>query len=268
MNNNQAAHAPTPEEESKKCCVTFFQFLKRIWFFDRASKNFYEEMVVQSREIKALRLETQILRTWKDAYDDTLSSLTDAMQALVWRKDNKHGYLLANPLHCSSFFGFDTTPECLEYIVGKSDSDIIIANYRDLGIQNTFGEICELTDEYVSKQKKPLHFLEAGMIAGEEILLYVVKTPLFDDKGVFTGTVGIGWDFSDQSKFIVSLLNRWIYAKEATQLYKQKEVFAYVVKPATHSCGVFNHICPMPARGKECQPGECDDCQEASKEEK
>ena len=150
----------------------------------------------------------------------TLSLLTEAMDAMIWKKDKEHRYVLANPIHCESFFGFNTSYDCLQYIVGKTDAEMIDLNFYKIGVKNTFGSICFLSDKYVENTKKVTHFFEAGKVDKKEILLYVIKTPQFTNNGEFVGSIGMAWNMTDQSDFLLNQLNRWIYAKKAISLFK------------------------------------------------
>ena len=216
-----------------------------------ASRQLHAELVSHKNRIKVLKAEYDSLEKWKNEYTSTLGLLTDAMQALVWKKDSKHRYLLANPLHCRKFFGFEKSRECLDYIVGKTDAFLIRSLFRDNDIQNTSGEICMMSDFHVMKNAEVTHYLEAGIVDGEEILLYVVKIPRFTD-GVFTGTMGIAWDMTSQADFLMTQLQRWIYDDKVSRLYHEKNVFCYAIKPSLKKCMIFQHICPAPERGLDC----------------
>jgi len=221
-----------------------------------ASKKLHDDLKDHRVRIKTLMYEYEKLSKWNHQYVSTLSLLTEAMQALIWKKDKKHKYILANPLHCQKFFGFQGSKECLDYIIGKTDTYLIQSLFREHKVQNTFGEICMLSDDYTKCQKGITHFLEAGVVDGDEILLYTIKTPQFADDSTFVGTIGMAWDMSSQSDFLVTQLKRWIYSKKATRLYHEKGVFCYAINPELKKCQIFHHICPTPERGKECD-GDC-----------
>ena len=221
-----------------------------------ASKALSIEIKAQRESISTLKNEYLALTEWHHTYVSALSTLTESMGALVWTKDRDNNYLLANELHCKNFFGFDGTKECLEYIVGKTDTELIVDIYRDHGVENTFGEICNMSDDYIRGKDKPVHFLEAGVVDGTEVLLYVIKTPQYDSTGYFTGSVGVGWDITPQADFLIQQLNKWIYEDNAVSLYHAPSVFCYAVTPDTKQCKVFRHFCPTPGPDNECD----DDC--------
>ncbi len=210
-----------------------------------ASKQLTEEIKEHRGRIKLLKNEYDTLYAWNKQYIETLGMLTDAIQAMVWKKDKYHKYLLANPHYCRSFFGFDGSSECLKYVIGKSDQELIDTLYLSKHLVNTFEKICLVSDAYCSEHKTSVHFLEAGKIDEEEILLYIVKTPQFAD-GEFIGTIGMAWDVTSRSSFLTAQLNRWIYDKLATKVYHDKDVFCYAIVPEVNQCSLFKHVCPNP----------------------
>lgn len=207
------------------------------------SKQLYNEIKNQNQKLKELRKEYNESKHWNTEYSFLLKQTTESMKTLIWHKDKDHKYLLANPLHCESFFGLSPSIDCLEYIKGKTDKELIKECFINQNISNTLGDMCLLSDKYTASQQITSHFLEAGIIDDEEILLYLIKMPQFDKNKNFTGTIGIGWDLTDQSGNILNLLNRWKFDKSVIELYKQDCVFCYVINPKIHKCVIFNHLC-------------------------
>ncbi len=210
----------------------------------------------QHLRIRSLVEEQRILSKWNTQYSNTLNLLTDAIHALIWRKDAQHRYVLANPTHCQSFFGFDGTEECLKFVIGKTDEELIKSIYTDNNSQNTFAATCKVSDEYTSKKIESTHFLEAGIIEEEEVLIYNIKTPQFIGE-TFVGTIGIAWDVSSRSDFLLEQLNRWIYTKSAERLYHQQNIFCYAIAPKVKECAIFKHLCPV---DHDTDSDECTDC--------
>jgi hypothetical protein len=224
-----------------------------------ATKQLHNELKEHRSKIKSLKMEYKSLSEWNHQYVSTLSLLTEAMAALIWKKDKNHRYLLANPLHCRIFFGYDSTQDCLRTIVGKTDLELIKLNFDDIGIKNNFDHVTLLSDKYAATNTEVSHFLEAGTVGSTELLVYTIKIPQFTPEGAFVGTIGMAWDMTENSDFLVTQLKRWIYSKKAVQLYHKKDVFCYVVAPELKKCHIFHHICPTPERGKECD-GQCEMC--------
>lgn len=211
-----------------------------------ATKQLHDGIKQHREKFKLLKKEYDNVSEWNRQYIATLSMLTDAIQAMIWKKDKHNRYLLANPDHCKSFFGFDGSPECLAYVIGKTDQELIDSLYTSNIGSNTFQKVCPISDDYCSGQKEPIHFLEAGRIDEEEVLLYVIKTPQFTNTDEFIGTIGMAWDVTSRSSFLTGQLNRWIYDKLATKIYHDKDVFCYAILPEVNQCGLFKHICPNP----------------------
>ena len=224
--------------------MSFKKTIKRLFFPEHETKKMHEEIKAQRVKISALINDYSILQEWNSIYTDTINGLSDAINALVWKKDADKTYIFANPLHCNVFFDF--TPEfgCLDYIKEKTDKDLIIEVFRDNHIQNTFGEICCMSDDYTEKIKKTAHYLEAGLVDGKDVLLYVIKTPQFDNENKFIGTIGMGWVVSGFSEIIITQLNSWIDKEQAVELHCEDNVFCYYLKPEIQRCSVFHHICP------------------------
>lgn len=202
-----------------------------------------DEIKLQDKKIKILLEEFKEEEQWRTQYTDALSLLTKSMQSMVWQKDNKHRYVLANPTHCESFFGFEGTPECLQSIIGRTDTEIIDKMFVSRKVKNTFGKMCVMTDSFVSKKQIVTHFFEKGIVEGIEVLLYIVKIPQFDS-GKLTGTMGIGWDFSERMDEMLIILDRWKSNNEAKTLHKDAESFCYLIEPESKQCDMFHHICP------------------------
>jgi len=237
--------------------VPFLKKLKSFWDPVGASKKVYEDIKDQRVRIKKLMEELKVSNSWAEQYSSTLSSVTETIEAMVWEKDVNHLYVLANRLHCYNFFNFEGSTECLQYIKGKSDLFLIDTIFRQNGIQNTFGEICMLSDKHTQEKGVVTHFLEAGKVDHTDVLLYIIKIPKYNKDNEFIGTVGLGWNFSKFSCLLIPTLNRWIYDNDVEVLYCSDNVFCYALAEVKEKfCGIFNHICPDPVR----EHRKCPDC--------
>jgi len=226
---------------------------------DIATKQLHEEIKLHRDRISLLKTEYKNLSIWNAQYVATLGMLTEAIQAMVWKKDKRGLYLLANPHHCRSFFGFDGSSECLDYVVGKSDSELIHTLFNSNSVVNTFENVCTLSDNHCSQQIKSVHYLEAGIIDGEEVLFYTIKTPQFTISNEFIGTIGMAWDVTSRSSFLTEQLNRWIYDKLAIKLYHDNSTFCYAIEPKANQCSLFKHVCPNPHIAQDENCDLCDD---------
>jgi len=231
-------------------------------FFNPAPNmdKLHREISDQRDRIYELTSDYMAQADWANQYASTVATLTGSLELLIWKKDAQHRYILANGEHCQFFFGIDSTPECLAYIKGKTDQDVIREHYIDQGVYNSFGKVCRTSDEHAATFFEPKHYLEAGVIDDKEVLLYLIKKPQFDNQGNFTGLVGLSWDFSNNSEFIINMLNGWVRTGQAEILMKEKDVFCYVVDPGANKCEVFKHICPKEYNSQPCNPAICTAC--------
>jgi len=223
-----------------------FSFIKNIFKSPtiQSSKLYgtlYNDIEVERQKFKELYDDYKKSEKWNIEYSFLLNKVTDHMNTLVWHKDKNHKYLLANPLHCELFFGLDST--CLENIEGRTDQDLIKKYYIDQNIQNTFGDICLLSDQYVVTQNTNCYFLEAGVIDGQEVLFYIIKAPQFDKDGQFIGTLGLGWDLTFKSGNIIQMVNRLKYDNSITILFEKDCVWCYALGANVLKCQIFNHPC-------------------------
>lgn len=231
--------------------------LNHFWNPDKQAKQLYQEIGEQRMIIKKLGTEVNSLKVWVDKYAHTLSYFTEAINAMVWQKNHEHRYILANERHCKVLFGLTNSPECLDRIEGRTDAELIKMVFLENGIENTFGEMCFITDTYTEQLGQACHYFEAGAINGEQKLLYVAKTPMHDSKGKFTGTVSAGWDITEHSLFIIHQLNRWIFSKKVERLFHSKRGFAYYIRPVLKQCDIFESICKQAMDSKD---GFCRHC--------
>lgn len=207
-----------------------------------------EQINAQQSSLRQLKDEYDAINSWYIEYYNMLNELTVDMDAAVWSKNANHEYIIANPIHCREFFGIDNTPDCLEYVRGKTDSRLIELIYKENGFKNTYEDICTLSDEYAKARKEPTHFLEAGYINEEQVLFYAIKYPKFKDD-VFIGSNGIAWNFTDRASTVINMLNRWIYDNKVSTVFCKDDVFCHAINPTTEEqCDIFKHICPNPVQ--------------------
>jgi sigma-B regulation protein RsbU (phosphoserine phosphatase) len=111
-------------------------------------------------------------------------SLVETMPQNVFRKDLQGRFTFANQQYC-------THCHCkLEDILGKTDFDFFareLAEKYQLDDQQVMqtGRTCEITEEH-----HPL--------GQEKTIVRVVKTPLYDARGIIIGLQGIFWDITEQ----------------------------------------------------------------------
>ena len=203
----------------------------------------------QSKELKNLKSEYDKVNGWYIDYSNMLNKLTEDMDAAVWSKNVKGEYIIANPIHCREFFGMDGSTDCLEYVRGKTDKELIKEIFKDRGFKNTYADICTLSDEYVRYCKNTTHFIEGGYINQDQVLFYVMKFPQFNEDGIFICTNGIAWNFTSKSATIINMLNRWIFDNKVNTVFCKDDVFCHALNKETQGeCDIFKHICPNPEK--------------------
>ncbi len=151
-------------------------------FADITERKKTEEALMQS---EARRLEISNL----------MRLMTDTVPDLIWAKDLDDCYLFANKAICEKLLMSENADE----LIGKNDL-FFAKRERQRGNQHTFGEICINSDEVVKRTGMAGRFLEEGLVRGENLVLDVYKTPLFDDAGEMIGTVGAGRDVTQDRK--------------------------------------------------------------------
>lgn len=127
-----------------------------------------------------------------------LHAMIEAAGGFVWIKDADGRYVFCDNSFCHFFF--DTPAH--ESVVGFTDVELLEAFRSRTKKQHTFGEMCMSTDTHCRDQKTKCRYIETGYIDGSLVILDIVKTPLFDEAGAFTGTVGMAWDRAEDCDHI------------------------------------------------------------------
>lgn len=237
-----------------------FNTIRNFFLTKREMDTLLKDVVNGQKKIQTIRKELSIEIRKKSEYASTLDSVTKAIGLLTWRKDKDHRYVFASPLHCYGFFGISAMPDCLAFIEGKTDVELITELYTNKGLQNSFGKMCMNSDEFARKNGGVCRFFGAGVVEGEQILLDVYKEPQYGDSGEFIGTIGSARDLSKLSAVFIGILNKWISKGDAKRLYSDDDVFAYVISPGVEDCDIFNHVCPNPGLYDSCNESGCGRC--------
>lgn len=146
---------------------------------------------------------------------------------MAWQKDKNHKYINANEAHLKIFYELSLID--LPKILNKTDEELITEWRKKTNTENTFGEMCFSTDDYVKSEGIPCRFFEFGYKNGKPLLLDVYKKPIYDENNIFNGTFGNAIDMSDKENDIVELLDLYINSGVAKRLDlgKTKDVAAY-----------------------------------------
>ncbi len=132
------------------------------------------------------RAERELLQSRQELEDFRLLMLamTENMLDMLWAKDLNGRFLFANPAIRANLLCSDD-----EEVLGRTDV-YFAQRQRALGFQHTFGEQCLDSDEIVLREGKPGRFIEDGLVQGQQLVLEVQKSLLYDSTGKVIGTVG------------------------------------------------------------------------------
>jgi len=132
----------------------------------------------------------------RDLYKNTLDHISTSIPDMMWIKDKEGKYLYANQQLINGLLFTDT----LDNTLGRVDVDIAKKAKAKFGDENhTFGEVCGNSDVVVLQHQKPMHFIEHGLVNGEELVLDVYKNVIRDHNGNVIGTCGTGRDITWQN---------------------------------------------------------------------
>lgn len=121
------------------------------------------------------------------ASEGHLRTLVQTLPDLVWLKDQEGVYLSCNQMF-ERFFGAKEAD-----IIGKTDYDFVDKDLADFFVEH---------DRKAMAAGKPSTNEEWITFAddGRRALLETIKTPMYDDRGVLIGVLGIGRDITERSR--------------------------------------------------------------------
>jgi PAS domain S-box-containing protein len=165
----------------------------KMWFLGtkvplRDSSGKIIAIVGSSRDITEQKRAEEALRDSEALYE----SLVEGLPLNVFRKDSEGRFTFGNRLFC------ETLGSSLDEIIGKTDFDFfpkeLAEKYRkdDRRVVET-GKVFEDIEEH----RKP---------DGERIHVQVLKTPVYNFKGITVGMQGIFWDVTEEKRAEEALL--------------------------------------------------------------
>jgi len=163
---------PLVQSDGTKCAVVIAKDVSNLFVTDFLSENFFRQAEIFVKKISDL----------------------------LFFKDSKGNYLLANDAFCT-FFGKNTNE-----IIGHTDFDFM---------PKEAAEQCLKSDEEVIKSKETkiseevIHFQD-----GDNVYFEVIKSPIFDRDNKFIGIIGIGRDVSEKKKTLEEINNQKIMLNE------------------------------------------------------
>lgn len=141
---------------------------------------------------KELENELELNKDKFEYYLKLMFSIADNIDDLLWAKDINGKYLFGNKAICIKLLGIENPYN----VIGKTDVELALAAREKY--KHDFGEMCFNSDNVVIQTLKPETFHEYGNALGKWLDLEVIKSPLFDRKGVLQGTVGVGRDITNR----------------------------------------------------------------------
>lgn len=185
------------------------------------------------RQIQTLAEENRRLQQLladRNVVVDNLAKLTrriaDNAPDMIWAKDMANRYLFANRALCDGLL-MCQNPEA---VVGKSDLYFAECE-RANGQRHTFGEICANSDEIVKAKKRPMRFIEDGLVRGRYLVLDVHKAPLLDEAGTMVGTVGCGRDITREREIQEELQQSRVSQQLLMETAAEFALFRIQMKP-------------------------------------
>lgn len=157
---------------------------------------------------------------------------------LMWEKDLDFRYVFMNTRHCNDFFF--TSFINVKNLIGKTDGEIIAMRLKSSN--NSFGQICNLTDIYTIKAEHSCRFWEMGYIDDKIMILDVTKTPIFKN-GKIIGVRSWALNQSVKECEVKALIELFLKTGQAVRLDRINDVnkAAYLIYKKINP---FNGIFP------------------------
>lgn len=141
--------------------------------------------------------------------DNMFTQVIDHLPDMVWAKNMKGQYIMANKAFMKNFCYGMTWEE----LRGKTDVQIAQRFKEIVGDENhTFGEKCANSDEVIRNTEKARRFLELGNINGKQMKLEVHKSPVYNMEGTLYAICGVGRDITEMHDELMDAID----ASEAT----------------------------------------------------
>lgn len=182
-----------------------------------------------SKKLKKIQKSLRIQQGIIDSYIDKMAD-TDRLRIewctvhqrecmstglLMWEKDLDNRYTFLNTRHCNDFFRISFSK--VKSLIGKTDMELLSDFTSRTGLKNTFGDMCQGTDQYTLKINKSCRFWEMGYVGDDIFILDVTKKPLVKE-GVIVGTKGWALNQSAKECEIKALLELFLKTGEAIKL--------------------------------------------------
>lgn len=172
-----------------------------------------------------------------------INSLFNAVPDWLWHKDADGVYVRANKKIRNELFCGMTEDE----VVGKNDVQIAQILRDKFGKENhTFGELCAGSDDIVTQIQVPIRFNEWGKVKGKLLRVVVHKNVIRDTCGKVVGTVGAGYNITDDYNHLqeIEILTTDKSTARLLKAFRDKDVFELESsKQITCACDNDNKSC-------------------------
>jgi PAS domain S-box-containing protein len=181
-------------------------------------------------------------RRYADLY--ALLRLTiDTVPDLIWAKDLKGRYILANQAICDKLL-MCGTPDAA---TGKTDR-FFAERERAAGNRHAFGVKWGDSGAVVKKNKAPLRFLEEMRVRDRAIVLDVIEAPFFNEKGKLIGTVGCARNVTKEKEIETALRKS---QSELAAIFENAPVAILLVDAQTCVCQANRKALAIAGRAQE-----------------
>ncbi len=172
------------------------------WLEGRAVPKTDNTILLVSHDITSRRSAIHKLRQSErdhKSLSNLLRKIIDTSPEMIWAKDNFGKYTITNEAITRKLLNAKDVEEPIgKHIMHFVEREQLA--HQDNNSWYTFGQDCEETDKMVLQSKRPGRFDEHGIVFGKYLFLDVYKAPIFDEKGIITGTVGFARDVTYEKK--------------------------------------------------------------------
>jgi hypothetical protein len=149
------------------------------------------------------------------------------IDVFTWTKDINGKYRYCSNAWKKLFFDLDNNSN----IIDKSDKELIEDYKKRTGKNNTFYNICKLTDNHCIKKDKTCKYIKIGYIDNEMYIFEIKKSPLYNDNKII-GIVSVAKDYSFDVENIERMVSFYMKKGIIEKLNDDKEnnVVAYWIK--------------------------------------
>jgi PAS domain S-box-containing protein len=167
----------------------------------------------------------------------------DTVPDLIWAKDLKGRYILANQAICNKLL-MCGTPDAA---TGKTDR-FFAERERAAGNRHAFGVKWGDSGAVVKKNKAPLRFLEEMRVRDRAIVLDVIEAPFFNEKGKLIGTVGCARNVTKEKEIETALRKS---QSELAAIFENAPVAILLVDAQTRVCQANRKALAIAGRAQE-----------------